>query len=178
MTAKNTGPKMVVKMNHFDRTRSTYSRLMTTQSLSMACHPHFDARGADFLEEDLVQRRLYQFEPLHFRARLDEPAEQGLRVGVLLERDLEEPVRIVHALDHLVVAEHAAHELGAAVGERECDVVAAVLVLHVRDGAVEHLLAARDDAHRIAEALGVVHEVRREDHSLAALLEVDDGVLQ
>src|ERR1035437_10772917 len=71
MPAKNTGPKMVVKMNHLDRTRSRYSRLMTTQSLSMARHPHFDASGADFFEEDLVQGRLHEFESLHLRARLD-----------------------------------------------------------------------------------------------------------
>ena len=62
IAAKNTGPKIVVKMNYFDRTRSRYSRLITTQSLSMACHPHFDAGGADFLEENLVQRRLHEFE--------------------------------------------------------------------------------------------------------------------
>src|SRR6185312_7839812 len=73
---KNTGPKMVVKMNHRDRTRSRYSRLMTTQSLSIARHPHFDARRADFLEENLVHRRLHEFESLDFRARVAEAAEE------------------------------------------------------------------------------------------------------
>ncbi len=69
-TPKSTGPKIVVKMNHLLRTRSRYSRLMTTQSLSMACHPHFDAGGADFVEEDLVQRRLHEFESLDPGARV------------------------------------------------------------------------------------------------------------
>src|SRR6185312_12546367 len=58
------------------------------------------------------------------------------------------------------------------------DVVAAVLLLDARDRAVEHLSAARDDAHRIAEAFGVFHHVRGENHRLTALLEVDDRVLQ
>src|ERR687894_1341076 len=58
------GMKSVPMTNHFDRTRSRYSRLTTTQSLRTDGHLGFgpgplDAgrvRGADALEEDLVQR--------------------------------------------------------------------------------------------------------------------------
>src|SRR5207248_3160139 len=46
------------------------------------------------------------------------------------------------------------------------------------DAAFEHLLATGDDAHRVAQPLGVVHEVRAEDHRLAAALQLDDGVLE
>jgi hypothetical protein len=52
---KKIGPKIVAKMNHFVLTRSRYSRLMIAQSLAMSGHPHLDACGTDFLEEDLVQ---------------------------------------------------------------------------------------------------------------------------
>ena len=51
-------------------------------------------------------------------------------------------------------------------------------LLHAGDGAVEHLLAARDDAHRVAHLLGVVHDVRAEDHRLAAALELEHRVLE
>src|SRR3990172_4792384 len=152
MTArKKTGPKIVVMMNHFVRTRSTYSRLITAQSLPMAGHPRLDARRADPFEEDLVQRRLHELEALDARARVHETLEQRLGIGAPLKRDLEEAVRVVHALDHPVVAQHLAHELRPAVGERERDIVAPVFGLHAGDRAVEHLLAARDDADRVAE---------------------------
>ena len=52
---KKMGPKKVAIRNHFDRTRSRYSRLMITQSLAMSGHPLFDAARTDFLQEDLVQ---------------------------------------------------------------------------------------------------------------------------
>src|SRR5688572_11457234 len=57
--AKNTGPSRVPTRNHFERTRSRYSRLNTTPSLrrlALSTHPLLDAGGADLLEENLVQR--------------------------------------------------------------------------------------------------------------------------
>ena len=65
--AKKSGPSSVPMRNHFERTRSRYSRLMTAQSLAMSAHPLLDARGADLLEEDLVQRGLHELEALHAR---------------------------------------------------------------------------------------------------------------
>jgi hypothetical protein len=41
--------------NHFDRTRSTYSLLMTAQSLAMSTHSLFYPCSADLLQEDLMQ---------------------------------------------------------------------------------------------------------------------------
>ena len=67
-------------MNQRERTRSRYSRLATMKNfLSMAGHPRFDARGADALEEDLMERRLHQLEALDVRAGVDQPAQQHLR---------------------------------------------------------------------------------------------------
>ncbi len=65
IAAKKTGPRKVAIRNHFDRTRSRYSRLMIVQSLAMSTHPRFDvcpcgcftgrAGAAHLLEKDLVQ---------------------------------------------------------------------------------------------------------------------------
>src|SRR2546423_7643676 len=99
MALKKIGPKNVAIRNHFDRTRSRYSRLMTAQSLPMATHPLFDAGGADFLQEDLMQRRLDQLEPLHGDTRFHDPPEQCLRVGAWRKLDLEEPIGIIRASD-------------------------------------------------------------------------------
>src|SRR5688572_5474244 len=55
-TARKTGPSSVAMTNHFDRTRSRYSRLKTTNVLlAMAGHSLLDALRADPLQEDLVQ---------------------------------------------------------------------------------------------------------------------------
>src|SRR5688572_33102840 len=97
--ANSSGPKTVAMMNHLVRTRSMYSRLMTAQSLAMTRHPRLHAFGADLLEENLMQRRLHQLEPLHDGSAAHDRAQQLLRVGAGLELDLEEPVRVVHPLD-------------------------------------------------------------------------------
>ena len=54
ISPRNTGPSTVAMMNHFERTRSRYSRLKTTKVLPMAAHPRFDAARADALQEDLM----------------------------------------------------------------------------------------------------------------------------
>src|SRR5688500_9067634 len=97
--ANSSGPKTVAMMNHLVRTRSMYSRLMTAQSLPMARHPRLHALGADFLQEDLMQRRLHQLESLYSCSAADDGAQQLLRVGARLELHLKEPVRVVDALD-------------------------------------------------------------------------------
>ena len=81
ITIMNSGPRKVPTRNHLERTRSTYSRRITAQSLPMTAHPRLHARGADFLEENAVQRWLHQLEPVDARPGLDEPAQQLLRVG-------------------------------------------------------------------------------------------------
>src|SRR5512133_468105 len=82
---KKTGPSSVPKRNHFDRTRSRYSRRKTTPSLPMACHPLLDATGADLFEKDLMQRGQHQLESLNGRAGLHHAAQQLLRIGARRE---------------------------------------------------------------------------------------------
>src|SRR5690242_15754485 len=96
---KKIGPKNVAIRNHFDRTRSTYSRLMTAQSLAMSAHSLFDAGGADFLQEDLMQRWLNELEALNLRARLHDLSQQRLRIRAGRQLDLEEPIGIISAPD-------------------------------------------------------------------------------
>src|SRR4051812_25654205 len=87
---KNTGPSNVPMRNHFDRTRSKYSRWNTTASLRMltlATHALLDARGADLLEEDLVQRRLHQLEALDRSPGVHHAAQQRLRIGARSKLD-------------------------------------------------------------------------------------------
>src|ERR1700716_3836873 len=116
IVAKKIGPKNVAIMNHFDRTRSRYSRLMIAQSLAMSGHPLFDAARpcvrsglsdvrADFLEEYLEKRRLDHLESLNGRARFDDPTKQHLRISTRRQLDLEKPVGIVCALHQSAIAE-------------------------------------------------------------------------
>src|SRR3954468_13557067 len=77
---KKIGPKNVAIRNHFDRTRSRYSRLMTAQSLAMSAHSLFDASRADLFKKNLMKRRLDHFEALDGRASFDNPSKQCLRI--------------------------------------------------------------------------------------------------
>src|SRR5256885_4684918 len=92
---KKMGPKKVAIRNHFDRTRSRYSRLMSAQSLAMSGHALFDSTCTDFLQEDLVQRGLDHLEPLHRSARVDDAPQQRLRIRAGRQLDLEETVRVL-----------------------------------------------------------------------------------
>src|SRR4051794_20858375 len=99
------GISSVMMTNHLERTRSMNSRLMTTNSLSMAGHPLFDALGADALNEDLVERRLNQLEALDDGTGLDETLEDFLRIGAGNELQFEKPILIVDLGDELLVGE-------------------------------------------------------------------------
>src|SRR5450759_4775742 len=175
---KKIGPKNVAIRNHLDRTRSRYSLLMIAQSLAMSGHPLFDAGGTDFLKENLVQRRLDHLESLHRGARFDYPPKQRLWIGPRRHLDLEKPVGVVSALHQRAVAQYRRHAGHSVALQRERDVPLTVFFLHMRHGSIEHFLAPRYDTDRIAQPLGVVHEMRAEDHRLAAVLELDHRVLQ
>src|SRR2546423_13250561 len=108
MALQKIGPKNVAIRNHFDRTRSRYSRLITAQSLAMSTHPLLDApcpraragragTRADFLQEYLMQRRLNHLEPLYRDAGFDNSSEQRLWVGARRQLDLEKAIGIVSA---------------------------------------------------------------------------------
>src|SRR5438270_14037438 len=97
---KKIGPKKVAIRNHFERTRSRYSRLMIAHSLAMSARPVLDSSRADLLQENLVQRGLDHLESLHRRAGIDNPSEQRLRIGAGRHLGLEKAVRVVGALNH------------------------------------------------------------------------------
>src|SRR5690348_14079310 len=124
---KSTGPNTVATMNHFVRTRSRYSRLVVAQSLRMAIGPLLGARSAHLVEEDAMQRRLDELEPLHRRAAVDDRAQQALRVRARRELDLHRAIGVVHATHELRIVEHRRERMRGAVRKREGDEAAAVL---------------------------------------------------
>src|SRR5687767_9319307 len=116
---------------------------------------------------------MHELEPLDRDARLDELAQQTLRVGARRELDLESPTRIVEAADETSVGEHARGAAARAVLEDESDVARPVLCLDLGDGAIEDFFAARNDADRVAHPFRGLHDVRAEDDRLPAPLELD-----
>src|SRR6266550_6969701 len=116
---KKSGPKKVAIRNHFERTRSRYSRLMIAQSLAMSGHPLFDALSADLLQKDLVQRRLDHLESLYGCAGLDNASQQSLWISARHHLDLEKAVRIVCALHERVVPENRSDALHSIALDRE-----------------------------------------------------------
>src|SRR3954464_7207483 len=98
MALKKIGPKKVAIRNHFDRTRSRYSRLMIAQSLPISAHPLLYAARSDLLQKDLVKRWLDHLEPLDRRARFYNTTQKGLRICSGRHLDLEKAIGIVRAL--------------------------------------------------------------------------------
>src|SRR6185437_10724152 len=128
--AIRTGTSSVATMKERERTRSRYSRLATIRILlAMAGHPRFDAGHADALDEDLVERRLHELEPLDPRAGGDQPVQQRLRVGLRCELQLEVVVRVVDLVHELPVVQHLAYAVLRAADQRERHVSRARLLL-------------------------------------------------
>src|SRR5262249_32161784 len=146
MAVINAGTPSVLRMNQRERTRSRYSRFATVSSLSMAGHPRLDARGADTLKEDLMERGLHQLEAIDARARLNEALQQHLRVRVGRGLALEEFVVGVQLRHELRVARDVIHAVTRAAADRDRDVARARFSFDACDGTIEDLLAARDDA--------------------------------
>src|SRR3954469_20284131 len=119
------GISNVMMTNHLERTRSMNSRLMTTNSLSMAGHPLFDALGADTLNEDLMQRWLDELEALDDRARLHQAFQNFLSVSAGNELQLEETVLVVDFRDETLVGENR-RKLRPRVADRNGDVLSSV----------------------------------------------------
>src|SRR6185437_7920112 len=109
MATARAGTASVPRMNHRERTRSMYSRFTTAISLlSMSGQPLLDARSADALQEDLVERRLHQLEAFDVRAGLEKSTKQYLRIGRRRELQLEVVVGVLQLADERRIAEHAA----------------------------------------------------------------------
>src|SRR5580704_18295964 len=178
MPPKNSGPRIVANRNHRDRTRSRYSRRITTPSLPMAGHSFGDADGADPLEEDLMQRWLHYLEPRDLGAGAHEALEQLLRRCVRRQLDLQRTLLAIHAIDERAIREHVLDRVGRTVRRRERNRSPGMLCAHRRVRSVEDFRALGDDTHRVAQPLGVIHEVRAEDDRAPALAKLDHRVVE
>src|SRR5512140_412578 len=178
ITPKKRGPSAVLKMYHFERTRSRYSRLMIAKSLPMTAHARLDAGRAHRVEEDAMQRWLHQLEALDVRACIHQPAKQKLRARTGGELELHGAMRVVERPHERTISEDFVHGRGPILPEPERDVLSPVLGLDGRDRAIEHLLAGGDDAEGIAEALRVLHEMGAENDGASLLAKIDDRVLE
>ena len=100
---KNSGPATVATMNQRDRTRSRYSRRKTAQNFLMRAAPEqlrwrrVGSVGGHALQEDLVQRRPHELEPLDARACIQQAPEQQLRIGPRRHLDLGNAIRVIGA---------------------------------------------------------------------------------
>src|SRR5512135_2798185 len=151
---RKTGPSTVIAMNHFVRTRSSSSRLAMT-SVSRIATLRDGRRLADLLDEDLVERRRDHLEPAQRDARAEQRREQPLRVDAVGELDLgvRDVARARRPLlgDQRAIGEHGlCLVLRGVVDPAERDqAIGGARALDVLELAVEHLLAARDDAHAV-----------------------------
>src|SRR6266513_2527239 len=171
IAAKKSGPRMAETQNHLLRTRSTNSRRITARILrTHRLRPHQ-------VDEDLVQRRLLQLELGQPRARRHEALEDllGVRAGRELELGIL-PV-IVHLAHEGLVCKQLRRPAEAAV-EPDDQMVSAVGALDVRERAVHELPPPRDDAQLLAQLLGLLHDVGREQDGLPATAQVEHRVLQ
>src|SRR6266699_13455 len=167
---KNTGPRIADAQNHLLRTRSTNSRRITAQILrTRRLRPHQ-------VDEDLVQRRLLQLELGQPRARRHQALEDLLGIGAGGELELGILAVVVHLAHERSVREHLRRPTEAPV-EPDDEMVSAVRPLDVRERAVHELPPPRDDAQLLAQLLGLLHNVRREQDGLPATAHVEHRVL-
>src|SRR3569623_73922 len=182
------GPRIVIATNHFVRTRSRNSRFaITNASRMITLRPALCDRrlvATDPFDEDLVERRHDALEPADRDIGREELCEQLLRPHALGEldlaiRDIARP-RLALLRDQRLVFDHRLRALlRRIVGEAECDqALAAGRALDVAQVALEHLLAARDDADEVTDLLGLLHAVGREHHGPAVGADLLDDLAQ
>src|SRR5947207_1496562 len=170
IAAKKRGPRMAETQNHLLRTRSTNSRRITARILRT------HRLRPDQVDEDLVQRRLLQLEPGQPRPRCHESLEDLLGVGAGRELDLGILPIVVYVAHQGLVGEHLRRPAQAPI-EPEDEMVPTMCPLDVRERAVHQLPSARDDAQLLAQLLGLLHDVGREQDRLPATAQVEHGVL-
>src|SRR5438874_1867209 len=170
IAAKKRGPRMAETQNHLLRTRSTNSRRITARILRT------HRLRPDQVDEDLVQRRLLQLEPGQPRPRCHESLEDLLGVGAGRELDLGILPIVVHVAHQGLVCEHLRRPTQAPI-EPEDEMVPTMCPLDVRERAVHQLPSARDDAQLLAQLLGLLHDVGREQDRLPATAQVEHRVL-
>src|SRR5258705_2333706 len=187
MPANKTGPRMADTQNHLVRTRSTNSRRMIAQTLYTSAPPprglgarNRGRRGSlrsYQIDENLVERRTRQLEPREPRAGLHQRLEDLLGIGAGSQLELRLLAKVLE-LGHQAPVREDLLRVPLTAVERNDDMLAAVRVLHLHQGAVDQLLAARDDAQAVAQLLGVLHDVRGEEHRLSLAPVVAHGVAE
>src|SRR6476659_8556743 len=167
---KKTGTSSVANQNALVRTRSRYSRRMTAKtffqltSSSLLDRPgFFDPGRADGIEVDLFEFRLLRREPREVVAIDRAPEELALR-GAGSEGDE------VPAVDRLRRRDPGQRRdfLGLRV-HRDVEQVPREPALQVAERPLQDLLRARHQADLVAELLGLLEDVRREDDRLSLL---------
>src|SRR5580693_5634374 len=163
------GSNKVSTRNERCRTRSRYSRLMTSQVLMSAVLGMGFSHG---LEENLFQRRLHQFELGEADVCSGAP-QQLLRICSRGQ---------VH-FDIVSVVVERLHQLGIVQKLR----IAVVLHLHVPHAvsgadfgqiALQHGAPVIDEANGIAQALGGVHAMRGKQKRLSRFLQIQKCVFE
>src|SRR5258705_10174120 len=187
MPANKTGPRMAETQNHLVRTRSTNSRRMIAQTLYTSAPPPRGLGARDCggrgglrshqIDENLVERRTRQLEPREPRAGLHQRLEDLLGIGGGGQLELRLLAKVLELGHQAPVGEDLLRVPLTAV-ERDDDVLASVRALHLRQGAVDQLLAARDDAQPVAQLFGVLHDVRGEEHPLSLAPVGDYGIAE
>src|SRR5690606_31549265 len=174
-----TGPRMVPIRNAFVWTISVNSRLMTGQVLDMHHLLRHPGRGpgADPFQEDLLERWLDALEAPDRQPRVDHAAEEVLRGGVRAKPNPGDVPLLADIRDHGTRAQPF-HRLRRPVLECDRDVLPAVPAFHVRERSVDHLLAPREDAHVVADPLGLLDHVRAEDDRALLALQIQDDLLE
>src|SRR6266403_3130762 len=168
--AKNSGPNSAMIQNHRVRIRSTNSRRITAQILRTdGLRPHQ-------VDEDLVQRRLLQLELRQPRARRHQALEDLLGVGAGRELQLGILTVVIDLAHKTFICKHLRCPPEAAV-EPDDEMVSTMCPLDVAKRAVHELPPPRDDAQLLAQLLGLLHDVRREQDRLPAAAQVEHRVL-
>src|SRR5438445_711693 len=128
------------------------------------------------VDEYFVERGLHQLEPRQPGAGGDEPLQDllGVRPGRKLKLGVL-PI-VVDPLHKPLVCEDLLRTTGTAV-EPDDEMVSATCPLDVAEGAVHELLPSGDDAELVAQLLGLLHDVRREEDRLPAPAQFQHRIL-
>src|SRR2546422_5007039 len=179
--ARNSGTRIADTQNHLLRTRSTNSRRMTAKTLRTRDQllPHSGARGvaAHEVDEDLVQGRLHDLKPGEPCSGSHKQPQQLLRVCPGRELELGILPVVVHLLHQPPLRKQARRVPSLAV-EPNGEMLSARSSLDVAKRAAHEFSSARDDAQLVAQLLGLLHDVRREEHGHATLAQLEHDVLE
>src|SRR5262252_4450708 len=167
MPRKSPGISKVPIQNAFVRTRSKYSRRTTAMTFFQFIGASLDDAGLfdpgvlDGAQIDLLELRFLAVEGFD-GVLFERPLQEFALVGPRLEGKDEAAVDGLGGYDA-----GEARELAEARVDRDADLVLREPALQVPHAAFQDLLRARHEADLVAELLGLLEDVRREDDRLA-----------